>query len=242
MYPAVFGSTYLTSFNDTLLGDDNATIIEYKSITVSDVKLIKFQPVRKCGKVDIYVRKRGIITAVVGNRITSPGHGLESNDIIKISSALFDGTENGVVDIHPMNGEKFIKRIDDDTFDLYEDQFLEKATTTSKLRSTDGIAWACMSSSNGQFGQSWDYHKTMFSPTGRNGYAGRDCAQLSTFGRTQISLTGTNQFVTDKRIDLLKILKEALPEEALKIIFLIDLNSFTLPSSVLREPASVSES
>lgn len=190
-----------TTWHGEYAADGTAHLFQYADIRVQDAKLIKIQPVRKCGKVDIYVRKRGIITAVAGNRVTSPGHGLDDNNIIKISSALFDGTESGIVDIHPMNGEKFVKRISNDTFDLYEDQYFEKPTTTSKLRATDGIAWACMSSSNNEFGQSWDYYKTMFSPTGKNGYASYGAANMSVAENHQTQL---NDFTTDKRVGAVK--------------------------------------
>ena len=183
--------------------DNVENFVAWENVPIKSAKLIKIQPVRKCGKVDVYVRKRGIITAAVNNRITSPGHGLETNDIIKITSALFDGAETGAVDIHPLNGEKFVKKIDDDTFDLYEDQFLEKTTSTNNLRTTDGISWVCISSSNGQFGQSWDYYKTLFSPTGKNGYPTVENANIhpSSSGRDVSTVSG---FVTDNRIKAVK--------------------------------------
>lgn len=162
---------------------------------VDSIELVKIQPVRKCGKVDIYVRKRGIVNAIVNNRITSPGHGLNTNDMIKVADALFDGTQTGAVDLHPLNGEKFVKVIDEDTFDLYEDQFFENAVSTNNLKTTDGITWSCISNANDDFGQSWDYHKTLFSPTGRNGYPSTD----STISRTNFKAEPST-FITNKRI------------------------------------------
>lgn len=89
------------------------------------MKLIKFQPVRKCGKVDIYTKKRSIVGSILGNKITSNNHNLSTNDIIEISNALFDGTQNGVADKHPLNGTKYVRPIDDDTFEIYDDEFLK---------------------------------------------------------------------------------------------------------------------
>jgi hypothetical protein len=134
------------------------------------VTLIKLQPARKCGKVDIYVRKSGIVSGFTGNRFTSPAHSLKNHDIIKIDSALFDGEQTGAIDIHPLNGEKFVKYIDDNTFELYDDQFLESPSSANNLKSVDGIQWCCIGNVNGTFGQGWSYYKTLFSPTGRNGY------------------------------------------------------------------------
>lgn len=170
------------------------------AIPIDSIELIKIQPVRKCGKVDIYTRKRGIISAILNNRISSPGHKLNTNDVIKISCALFDGDQAGAVDIHPLNGEKFVKVIDEDTFDIYEDQFFEKPVSTNNLKTTDGIVWSCISNANGDFGQSWDYHKTLFSPTGRNGYV----SQNPTTPTHTNFVADPSSFVTDKRTKKVK--------------------------------------
>lgn len=167
--------------------------IRSKSLEVDEVKIMKFQPVRKCGKVDIYARKRGIISSLVANSATSTGHNLNTNDVIKISSAVFDGGQNGVADIHPLNGNKFVKKIDDDTFEIYDDQFFREPTSTLNLKTTDGVVWTCISNNFGSLGQSWDYYGTMFSPTGRNGYSYTDA------GSTNF-LAAKDSFFTTKRI------------------------------------------
>lgn len=158
--------------------NDASTVIDVGYIEVGDygvtpsveATFIKFTPVRQCGKVEVYTKKSGIISSAANNRITSPGHSLQTNDIIKITSALWDGTQTGTKDTHPLNGNKFVKVIDVDTFDLYEDQYFSNPSTTVKLRTTDGISWVCIGSSNGNDAQSWKYVETLFSPTGRNGY------------------------------------------------------------------------
>lgn len=156
------------------------------------VKLVKIQPVRKCGKVDIYTKKRSIVGAVLSNKITSNNHNLNTNDIIEISNALFDGSQNGVADTHPLNGTKYVRVIDNDTFEVFEDKFFERATSTADLRTTDGITWKCLSNNFGTTGQSWDYHGTMFSPTGRNGYK---------FAKnTADKLARSSEFFTDSRV------------------------------------------
>lgn len=175
--------------NSAFLDDGDVKFVAHE---ISECKLMKFQPVRKCGKVDIYARKTGIISAALKNSITSSGHNLNTNDVIKISSAVFDGTQTGVADIHPLNGNKFVKRVDDDTFEIYEDQFFEKPTFTDKLKTTDGINWTCISNNFGSIGQSWDYYGSMFSPTGRNGYS-HVGSQQSNF------LAPKESFITTKR-------------------------------------------
>ena len=181
------------------LGRGGADSINYRAYSVGteEVTLIKVQPVRKCGKVDIYTRKKGIIDAVVGNTATSRNHTLNTNDVIEISSALFDGSQAGYADIHPMNGKKFVRKVNDDTFEIFDDQYFLDQTDTSFLRSTMGINWICISSNYGAIGQSWDYHGTVFSPTGRNGYLSGNV------GAVENSLSDPTQFFTTKRIDSL---------------------------------------
>ena len=162
-------------------------------IDTDTISLIKLQPVRKCGKIDIYTKKRGIIDSISGNTVTSRAHKLNTNDIIEITGALFDGSSPSYADIHPVNGKKYIKKIDDDSFKIYDDQFFEKVTSTNNLKSTMGINWTCVSNTYGTLGQSWDYYGSMFSPTGRNGY--REKTQ-NTSDQTE---TATN-YITTKRI------------------------------------------
>lgn len=182
--------------------------IAYSTI-VAKVTLIKFQPVRKCGKVDIYVRKSGIISGFNNNRFTSPIHNLSHNDIVKIDSALFDGEQTGAVDIHPLNGEKFVKYIDDNTFELYEDQYFHTPCSTNHLKSIDGIKWCCIGNANGAFGQGWSYSQTLFSPTGRNGYVSTtannmdyvfDPSHVSAYPKKTIFTPDNNTFITSKRL------------------------------------------
>lgn len=162
-------------------------------VASAEATFIKYTPVRKCGKVDIYTKKSGIISAAVGNSITSPGHSLQTNDIIKITSALWDGTQTGAKDTHPLNGNKFVKLVDVDTFELYEDKFFEKPVTTTKLRTTDGIAWVCIGSSNSNESQSWSYNQTLFSPTGKNGYRATTTGKYKTTTRYKKALLSGEQ-------------------------------------------------
>ena len=168
------------------------------SIETQSITLIKIQPIRKCGKVDIYTRKQGFTTAIVSNRVSYSGHNLETNDIIEISGAEFDGSQNSYADIHPLNGKKFIKKIDNDTFEIYDDQFFEDATDTNSLKTTDRINWICISNNFDSLGQSWEYHTSIFSPTGRNGYSHQPygyARDLDSFSGTDGSRSDTPDYL-----------------------------------------------
>jgi hypothetical protein len=55
----------------------------------SKITIIKYQPIVKCGKVDLYSRKSGNVTAFTTDGvITSADHDLQNNDIVKFSSGL----------------------------------------------------------------------------------------------------------------------------------------------------------
>ena len=147
----------------------------YSAMYADSIKLIKFTPVRKCGKVDVYQKKSGMFEAIVDNRVTSTRHGLKDGDIVRIDSALWDGTQDqSSANEHPLNNNKFVKVIDSGTFDLYDDQFFESPSYSAKLKSIDGITWTCVGNANGNDAQSWQYARTIFSPTGRNGYPAND--------------------------------------------------------------------
>lgn len=110
--------------------------------TTSDSFFYKKGRVNRCGRVDIYERRKGSITAVSGNKITVTGptgdgtHDtelLQDGDKIKIVSALNDTPKDH---IHPMNGVKYVKRTTLDTeYYIYDDENLTQETDTSGIRS-----------------------------------------------------------------------------------------------------------
>lgn len=187
-------AAYTTLFTDVFKYNESGGY-RYHKIDLESATLIKLQPVRKCGKVDVYTKKKGIAASVVGNKIQSIGHDLSTNDIIEISSALYDeaSIENFTVSKHPMNGKKFVKVVDDDNFEIYDDQFFKDPTNTLNLRTTDGIKWIAIGDSFGSLAQSWNYHGTLFSPSGRNGYRGLSSTS------TADSLSELNSYFTTKR-------------------------------------------
>ena len=129
----------------------------------------------QCGRVDIFERRSGTITAVDGNKITVTGptgdsDGFDANllndyDRIKIVSGLNETPKDHT---HPINGIKYVKRTDSDTeYYIYDDENLTMETDTSSLRGTDGLLWA-FHPDNSDSGV-WRYKQTLFSPNGLNG-------------------------------------------------------------------------
>jgi hypothetical protein len=210
----------LSSFNfdQSIINADGKQELYSTQIGVKSTKLIKIQPVRKCGKVDIYTKKRSIVGSIVGNKITSNNHNLNTNDIIEISNVLFDGAQNGAADVHPLNGTKYVRTVDSDTFEVFDDKFFEKPSFTANLKTTDGITWKCISNSFGANGQSWDYHGAMFSPTGRNGYKFIDKTKdRGDFGSAEYykdELANSNEFFTTKRIGRIDDAASSYPDSA----------------------------
>jgi len=152
--------------------DGDGTLREAYAIGTSLSVAATFIPVRECGKVDVYIRKTGIISDVTGNFVTSNEHKLNSYDKVKISGALFTFGYTSLVDKHPMNGVKYVKYSSADTFILYDDADLTTLTDTDNLRdSGDGVIWTSIGNSNDSTEQSWDFYGSLFSPNGVNGYS-----------------------------------------------------------------------
>ena len=136
----------------------------------------------QCGRVDIFERRSGTITAVDGNKITVTGplgdsDGFDAKllndyDRIKIVSGVNETKKDHP---HPINGIKYVKRTDSDTeYYIYNDENLTQETDTSSLRGTDGLLWA-FHPDNSDSGV-WRYKTTLFSSNGLNGdgrYGGR---------------------------------------------------------------------
>ena len=201
--------------------NDGVSAVYFNTIDTTKITLIKIQPVRKCGKVDIYVKKHGIVSALLDSSyeeiapsdipkfppvggeaddthiFSSTGHGLKTNDIVEMSGALLDyDNHTGAADTHPLNGLKYVKVISENIFELYDDKFFKNPVTTVNLRTVDGITWKCVSNNFDSIGQSWDYYGTLFSPTGRNGYKFVDSESVD----VNDSLASSDEFFTNKRL------------------------------------------
>ena len=131
---------------------------------------VKVLPIRKCGKVDVYKRKSGIVRSITGNNFLATGHGLNDKDIIEISGALYGTAGVGVSDVHPLNGKFEIELIDADPDNMFKLINGPSLSDLSNIRSVDGITWRSVSSGLGQESEGWSYEGSVFSPTGRNGY------------------------------------------------------------------------
>jgi hypothetical protein len=198
----------------------NTRVLSALDVSVKSIKFVKFKPLRSCGRVDIYQKKKGIIQYIKYNTITSPSHGLKTNDIISISNVLIPRVEdgyNGYTDFHPLNGKKYVKVIDDNTFEIFDDQFFEKPShTTDQLptsltdRSTeirnvsaalynseyvwaaDDLSYTPVGNSYDGESQSWSYYTSLYSPSGRNGYKFKNVEEQPFYSSQRLSINQIN--------------------------------------------------
>lgn len=133
-------------------------LVENSVISADSIKVIKVANYGNCGKVDIYTKKNGNVLSISGNQITSSGHGLNTGDSIKITSAL-----NSTSGLTPFNGIRYVSGVSSDKFAIYLDQNF-KTPISGTVRSTSGILWSALDKSN------WKYNGTLYSPQGKNGY------------------------------------------------------------------------
>lgn len=155
--------------------------------------LIKFTPVRKCGKVDVYKRKRSFITSSISGALVSEDHGLNDGDIVEINGVLLSESATNFDSKHPLNGTKYVRVVNKDRFIAYDDSVLSKISNIDNIRGFDGITWKAISHVGFQSGQGWKFHGSLFSPTGKNGYR---CNELLT-GSQSVEET----FFTTNKLD-----------------------------------------
>jgi hypothetical protein len=158
-------------------GQSNPRTVYYKiPVSIkSDSFWYKKGAVNRCGRVDIYERRTGHLSAVDGNKITVTGPSgdgtydtemLSDGDKIKITSGLKDEVVQG---IHPINGIKYVKRTASDTqYLIYDDENLSQPTDTANLRDLSSITWTFYEGTQAANG-SWRYKDTLFSTNGLNG-------------------------------------------------------------------------
>jgi hypothetical protein len=145
------------SFLDPLT--DGLFLFQNNEIYFDNIDVIKIANYPACGKVDIYTKKMGAITAASGNTITSSGHNLITGDQIKITCGL--GSSSGITNI---NGFRYISGVNADKFNIYFDSGLTTPVSTSGLRTVSGVQWVAIG------GSAWNYQHTLYSPNGKNGY------------------------------------------------------------------------
>ena len=140
-----------------------------------DIYVIKYKPVIECGKVDLYIKKRGSINSYLSNgQLISLDHNLKNGDIIKISNA-----QNSVI-----NGVKYVQVVNDSTFIIYTNaDFTERANSYYE----GNPVWTACGNVYDEESQAWDYLGTVTSPEGRNGYAYEKSTthDISTFYKTE---------------------------------------------------------
>lgn len=195
--------------------EDNGGVYDQSAVLASSIdvqlEITKLLPVRKCGKVDIYRRKAGKISSVSRyGLILAIANGLKQGDIIEISGAIYETPPSGTGDIHPLNGRFVVNVLTDNSFSLIDGPSVE---VYDNLRS-DELSWRSVSNDASvgidKDSEGWEYQKTIFSPTGKNGYFNGVNKNASSVGDPSNRLATEEEFVTNQRIDLSN-LDETLP-------------------------------
>jgi len=158
------------SFTQTEYGSTIHVGLYSASTFVTAEKFIQLTPVRKCGKVDIYKRKRSFITSSLNGKLISEDHGLNNGDIIEIKNVLFSESANSFSSKHPLNGIKYVRVEDNDSFVAYDDQALSRPSNLTQIRTFDGVSWKSISNLDFQSGAGWKFEGSLFSPLGKNGH------------------------------------------------------------------------
>lgn len=122
------------------------------------IHYIKYTPIVKCGRVDMYERKHGVITSYNDSYI-SPSHKLKSGDIVEIVSS--NGQDPSIA-----CGTRYVQVRDSNSFFLYED-----ADFTSKIEDINirFAVYNCVGNVYDNNDNGWRYRQSIFSPQGRNG-------------------------------------------------------------------------
>lgn len=162
-----------------------------KDIPITSIQVHKITNHPHCGKVDIYFRKTGKVNGFSYGTVVSNKHGLQNNDIIKFTSALninvelavlqengiliYEETEAAYLMMEKINKSlsdiRYVKVIDDNRFQLYEDPELTKIITVPfEIAFTSDIQWSCIGNTRNVDNQAWKYYSTLYSPHGKNGY------------------------------------------------------------------------
>ena len=184
-------------------------------LNIKNMQVVKYTPVVQCGKVDLYTRKTGTITEMLSDgRVTAPSHGINTGDILKISSALTNSanTPHGQAHVaddlvdhnHLINGTKYAEVIDDNTIRLYTDIALSKEfdprnDVDSGITALRGeCLWSVVGNVFSGDSQGWRYYKSLCSPNGRNGYTNRSLFTLDSHKNPTPTLATSSQFLFDK--------------------------------------------
>lgn len=150
--------------NDFSLNVYTATCVRLGFLGYKSITFVKYTPVIKCGRVDLYVKKTGEIVSCSDNYFYSPNHNLNDGDIIEIASTC----ENGV---SVLNGLRYVIRANKDNILIFEDPEMSRQLSNLNIRSAN---FTCVGSLDSGDYQGWNYSKTIYSPTGRNGQCQTD--------------------------------------------------------------------
>lgn len=154
--------------------------LTYGFVGYKKVSVIRYTPVVECGKIDLYTRLSGRITQELSRgSVTSVGHGLKNGDMIKIA-----GARNIYGKDPALNGLKYVQVNTTDIFTLYNDPEMTQRVDTVSGTNPDA-SWICVGNVYSEIlPDGWKYQKSLFSPTGRNGYTLKtgEAESLVTYG------------------------------------------------------------
>ena len=114
-------------------GDDDICIkssMFSSEIKCSEISFIKYKPIVECGKVDIYTRVSGKITAFSQGVYTSNNHGLSYKDEIKIYESVKSKSINGIFYVGEI--------VDENSFRLYKEESLQ---TPININVIENVNW-----------------------------------------------------------------------------------------------------
>lgn len=133
--------------------------IRYGFVGYKTITFVKYTPVIKCGRVDFYIRKSGLITRYQNDKYVCTNHKLQDGDIIEVVSTNINGVSN-------LTGARYVQVVDNDSILIYEDAQMTKRIRDENIRFAE---FNCIGNVYDNSNQGWKYSKTIFSPTGRNG-------------------------------------------------------------------------
>lgn len=175
-------------------------------VPVTSVKIHQVTVAPKAGKVEVYTRKSGKITAFNYGTLVVPEHNMQDGDIIKISGAfdvdytlavwmedngfIYEETEAYYLMLEDfknnLNNVKYVKVVDENAVQIFEDKELTKIITVPiNLSFQSDLVWTCIGNATDKDNQGWGFYSSLSSPSGRNGYTRQSYRKYESFDKPQ---------------------------------------------------------